>query len=393
MLDGVLRQAGNRTGCYTSPHLVRFNERIRIAGAVASDADICHALSRIEQARDGIPLTYFEFGTLAALLVFEQYNVDIAILEVGMGGRLDAVNIVHNDLVLMTSIDVDHAQWLGADRESIGAEKAGVIKHGGIVVCTDADTPNSVLAIAKQQNATLIRASKDYSIDAISNEVIATTVAENTTGETRLCWKSNHTDIPQDWRCLSPLVAPFGGKHQITNLGGVVATLALSCDKTGVSTTDLVPGLGRSKLSARCQVLTKRSTNCPEVIVDVAHNRASAGELARFLAERTCAGATYAIIGVLADKQIKHIIDPVMAYIDYWFLATLAGERGQTGIQLADKLKQIVDDAKPPRCPKWETSDNPVAAYSAAIARAKAEDRVVVFGSFYTVGDIINHLE
>ncbi len=388
MLDGVFRHSGKRTGSYTSPHLVRFNERIKINGMEATDADICQAFVRIEETRDGIPLTYFEFGTLAALLVFEQYNVDIAILEVGMGGRLDAVNIVHNDLVLMTSIDVDHEQWLGSDRESIAAEKAGVIERGGIVVCSDPNMPDSVLTIAKQQNATLIGAGRDYSVEVISN-----VAATHQAGETSVCWKSNHADIPQDWRCIHPLVPPFSGNHQITNLGGVVAALALSSGKTAVSTADLNTGLGKAGLSARCQVLAKRSDDCPEVIVDVAHNRASASELAGFLAERRCTGKTYAVIGVLADKTLEQIVEPVMGHIDYWFLASLTGERGQTSTQLADKLRRLVNDVKPPKQAKWEARENPVAAYLAAIDRANAADRVVIFGSFYTVGDIIGYLE
>ena len=373
MLDGVFRQSGKCTGSYTSPHLVRFNERIKINGIEAIDADICHAFERIEQARDGIPLTYFEFGTLAALLVFEQHSVDVALLEVGMGGRLDAVNIVHNDLVLITSIDIDHQQWLGSERESIAAEKAGVIKPEGIVVCSDPNLPNSILARARQQNATVIAAGRDYAI------------TEN--GSDNICWSSDHAKTPQDWHHISPLVAPFGGKHQITNLGGVVAALALTSNQTGVRVTDIAPGLRRVSLSARCQVLMARSDHCPEVIIDVAHNQASAIELARFLAERECAGATYAVIGVLADKTLEQIIQPIMAHIDYWYLATLSGERGQTGEQLADKLKQVVHH------PKWIARENPVSAYLAAIAQAKAEDRVVIFGSFYTVGDIIAHLE
>ncbi len=382
MLDGVFQQSGNRTGAYTSPHLVRFNERIRIDGTEATDEDICQAFVQIEQARAGIPLTYFEFGTLAALLIFQQYNVDIAILEVGMGGRLDAVNMVDNDLVLMTSIGVDHEQWLGSDRESIAAEKAGVIKQDGIVVCSDPDIPESVLTISNQQNATVIRAERDYSIEQIGNRVASE--IENGRG---LRWKSNHAEIPQDWRCISSLVPSFNGHHQITNLGGVVAALALTSGKTGVTVADLTQGLNRARLSARCQVMINRSDDCPEVIVDVAHNQDSAIKLAEFLSGRECAGKTYAVIGVLADKALDQIIKPMMAHVDYWFLASLSGERGQTGDQVASKLKQVV------KHPRWIVKRNPVDAYLAAMAQANAEDSVVIFGSFYIVGDIISYVE
>lgn len=373
MLDGVFQQAGKRTGSYTSPHLVRFNERIRIAGVEATDDDICQAFVRIEQARAGIPLTYFEFGTLAALLIFEQYNVDITILEVGMGGRLDAVNIVHNDLVLMTSIGLDHEQWLGSERESIAAEKAGVIKPGGMVVCSDPDIPNNVLAISSQQNATVVAAERDYSIERDENG--------------RLRWESNHAEIPQAWRCINALLSPFNGEHQIANLGGVVAALALTSNKTGVTVADINQGLNRATLSARCQVMTKRSNNCPEVIVDVAHNHDSAIKLAEFLSGRECAGKTYAVIGVLADKALEQIIEPMMAHVDYWFLASLSGQRGQTGEQLASKLTQIAEHSK------WVIKKNPVDAYLFAMEQAKTEDRVVIFGSFYIVGDIIHYAQ
>ncbi len=385
MLDAVFRQSGKRTGSYTSPHLVRFNERIRIDGVEASDQAICQAFSQIEYARDGIPLTYFEFATLAALLIFQRYKVDITILEVGMGGRLDAVNMVDNDLVLMTSIDVDHEQWLGSERESIAAEKAGVIKPEGMVVCADPNMPNSVSAIANQQNATLIAAGRDYTI-----EVMAKSALENTASDHSVCWNSNHPSIPQDWRCMSRLIPPFSGNHQMTNLGGVVAALALSNSKIAVSVTDLIPGLRKARLAARCQVMLERSAHCAEVIVDVAHNQASAIELAAFLSERECAGVTHAVIGVLADKTLEQIITPVMAHIDYWFLASLPGERGQSGTQLADKMQQIINH---PQQHIADIADNAVAAYLAAIDQAKAEDRVVIFGSFYTVGDIIAHLE
>lgn len=386
MLDGVFQQAGKRTGTYTSPHLVRFNERIKITGAEASDADICRAFVQIEQARADIPLTYFEFGTLAALLIFQHHNVDISILEVGMGGRLDAVNMVDNDLVLITSIGIDHQQWLGVERETIAAEKAGVIKQGGRVICSEPNIPDSVLAIAQQRNAILLGSERDYSIGQVSNSANDPNGVHREGGNGAvLRWKSRHAEIPQAWRCINSLVIPFNGNHQIANLGGVVAALALTSDKTGVTVADLAQGLSKVRLLARCQVLSGRTSYCPEVIVDVAHNQDSSIKLAEFLSTRKCAGKTYAIIGVLADKALAQIVKPMLAQVDYWFLTSLSGERGQSGAQLASKLTQI------DKQPSWVIEKNPVAAYLAAMKQANAEDRVVIFGSFYLVGDIINY--
>ncbi len=372
MLDAVYQHAGKITGAYTSPHLVRFNERITINGIEASDSQICNSFCEIEHHRKKIPLTYFEYGTLCALMIFQDQKVDIALLEVGMGGRLDAVNIVENDVALITAIGIDHEQWLGSSRDKIAEEKAGVIKQGGIVVCADPDPPPGIAKMAADKNATLISAPDDYKITHtdVSNR-----------------WSSHHPAIPEEWRNLFSIMAPFSGEHQISNLAGVIATLALSSEKTGVTVQNLKSGLASATLSGRCQVLFPAGENRPEVIADVAHNADSARELAKFLDNRDTTDKTYAVFGILGDKALDQIVLPMKKHIDFWVLATIGGERGQTAHQLAEKLGDVIKYAQ------WYAEDSAILAYKRALQLANPEDRIVIFGSFYTVGDIIHLAE
>ena len=368
MLDAVFQQGGKRTGAYTSPHLVRYNERIRICGQAVSDHEICDAFCHIEPFRNDIPLTWFEYSTLCALVIFQRRHVEIALLEVGMGGRLDAVNMVNNDLVLITSIGLDHEYWLGADREEIAAEKAGVIKRNGMVVCTESDIPASLVDIADQKQASLIAAQRDYFVEAQQKTIN---------------WSSNHAAIPVPWQRVEQLSTPLQGEHQKANLGGVVTALAISSTRTGLEISDLQPGLDKCSLAARCQVIRQS----PDVIVDVAHNEDSARQLAGYLKQQPCPGRTIAVLGMLEDKAADKIIAAMATVIDQWILATLTGERGQSSQTLAGKITSVLENVVP------VCHDRPVDAYCDAICRAEAKDRVVIFGSFYMVGDILGFLE
>ena len=368
MLDAVFQQGGKRTGAYTSPHLVRYNERIKICGQEVSDHEICDAFCHIEQFRNDISLTYFEYSTLCALVIFQKRQVEVALLEVGMGGRLDAVNMVDNDLVLITSIGIDHEYWLGTDREKIAAEKAGVIKQNGMVVCAESDIPASLINIADQKQASLIAAHRDYFIEAQSKTIN---------------WSSDHAAIPVPWQRVERLSTPLQGEHQKANLGGVVAALAISSAHTGLEISDLQPGLDNSSLAARCQVIRQS----PAVIVDVAHNEDSARQLAGYLKHHPCPGRTIAVLGMLEDKAADKIIAAMAAVIDQWILATLTGERGQSSQTLAGKITSVLENIVP------VCHDSPVSAYCDAVSRADKKDRVVIFGSFYMVGDILGFLE
>ncbi len=368
MLDAVFRQGGKRTGAYTSPHLVRYNERIRICGQAVADHEICDAFCYIESFRNGIPLTWFEFSTLCALVIFQRRRVEIVLLEVGMGGRLDAVNMVDNDLVLITSIGLDHEYWLGSDREKIAAEKAGVIKQNGMVVCAESAIPASLIEIADRKRASLVAAQRDYFVEA-QQEFIN--------------WSSDHVAVPVPWRRLEQLSTPLRGEHQKINLGGVAAVLAISSARTGLRISDLRPGLEQCSLAARCQVIRQS----PDVIVDVAHNEDSARQLAGYLRQQPCAGRTIAVLGMLEDKAADKIIAAMTTVVDQWILATLTGERGQSAQALAGKLTSVLEGAVP------VCHDCPTDAWRDAICRAEAKDRVVIFGSFYMVGDILGLLE
>ena len=376
MMEGVLKHAGQLTGAFTSPHLVRFNERIRINGNNATDAQITAGFCAIEQARNSfekaVPLTYFEFNTLCALLLFSQFDVEVALLEVGMGGRLDAINIVHNDLVVITSIGLDHEQWLGSDPETIGREKAGIIKTDGLAIFSGENIPKSICEVAQGQNAQLLIAGRDFQIS-------------NNHGT--LNWNCRIDSVPMQWKSIDGLIPPFHGHHQIANLSGVIAALALTAGWNGVDPLEINKGLGRSLISARCQVLQQGTDNQPEIIIDVAHNEDSASELADFLSSRPQCGRTFAVVGILEDKSLEPIIGPFIDQIQHWFLATLSGERGQNAQQLGEKLDNF------DKSMDWSGFDSPVLAFKQATNGAKPGDRIVIFGSFYTVGDILAHLE
>ena len=373
MLASCLQQAGLKTGSYTSPHLVRYNERVCIDSKPVSDDLLIDAFCMIEEYRDGIPLTYFEFGTLCALLIFQQQKVDVSVLEVGMGGRLDAVNMVENDIALITSIGLDHEQWLGTDIYQIGREKAGVFKSNGQGVCAVISPPASIAATANERQTLLLQAEDHFHIF----------VEQDNNSSGNLIWQSDHPKIPQNWRNIQHLQCPFFGSHQVQNLSGVVATLALIANRTGMTPSELTTGLANAKLPGRCEVIE----DAPFTVLDVAHNADSAEQLAYFLKHHPVKGKTIGVMGVLKDKDLSPLLEHVLPQIDEWYLATLTGERGQTAIELKAKLIALADEAF------IKTFDYPVAAYQDAKKNAKTTDRIVIFGSFYTVGDIIGFIE
>jgi len=370
MLDAVFQQGGKSTGTYTSPHLVRYNERIKINGVPADDEDICAGFCKIQEARQEIPLTYFEFGTLCALWIFNKYNVDITILEVGMGGRLDAVNMINNDIALITTVDIDHQQWLGRDRETIGKEKAGVINMDGLAVCADPNPPDSIEKTAIHMNATLLQRGVDYFI------------SQATSGVT---WYCHHSAISDDWKYLENLHSPLNGQHQIDNLAGIITTLALTASFTSITPDHLRDGIAKAaSLSSRCWIIL----DSPQIILDVAHNQQSAKELGRFLDNTPHpGGVTRAVFGTLEDKNLEEIIGPVLDKIDFWCLVTISGDRGQTADQLRSKLLKIRKTINS------VTFQSPVEGYKKAIQDASTDDRIIIFGSFYTVGGIMGFLE
>lgn len=370
MLESVLRAAGQTTGSYTSPHLIRYNERICVNGLEASDQQIIKAFCEIEIAREDTPLTYFEYSTLCALVVFHHAGVEACVMETGMGGRLDAVNMLDNHIALVTSVGLDHEQWLGDTREKIAIEKAGVFKQKGLAVCAEPLPPPGIAEGAARVDATLLQIGADFEV-------------RNEQGYGLYTFTSDHPSIPVDWRSIYGISMSLPGAHQSRNLAGVIAVLALTSAKTGVTIDHLIQGVAQSKLLARCEVIERR----PLTILDVAHNVDSAKELGAFLAANQSGGKTYAAFGVLEDKVLEPIVSQVSAHIDHWCLASLAGERGQTAEQLRSKLLKFLPEAE------VEVYSSPAKAFQTAKSICKPEDRLVAFGSFFTVGDILSHLE
>ena len=356
-LDAILRAAGYRVGAYTSPHLLRYPERIRVNGIEADDAALCQTFARIDAARDDISLTYFEFGTLAALEWFREAGVEVAVLEVGLGGRLDAVNIVDADAALVASIGLDHTDWLGPDRDSIGYEKAGIYRPNRPAVCADPDPPPRLLEHARAIGARLLRVGHDYDFSR--------------RGATWRWWQAEHRldDLPP------PALA---GEHQLGNAAAALMTLTSLRDRLPVDADAIRAGLLRVRLPGRFQLIP----GPVEWILDVAHNPAAAAVLAGNLRKRACAGRTRVIIGLLADKDAGGVIQALAGVVDQWHPVTLAGSRGRAGADLAARLHSAGIQAVTPH-------DDIASACRAALAAAEAGDRIVVLGSFHAVAPVL----
>jgi dihydrofolate synthase/folylpolyglutamate synthase len=357
MLETILRGAGYRVGAYTSPHLMRYNERIRIDGRAVTDDELCAAFERIESARGEVALTYFEFGTLAAFDLMQRARLDIAVLEVGMGGRLDAVNAVDADVAIVTTIDIDHSAWLGTTRAAIAREKAGIFRAGRPAICADPNPPSTLVDYAAEIGAPLLVRERDFSATPDPN------------GWT---WRSGN-------QVRSGLPYPaLRGDYQLHNAAAVLMALETLRDRFPVSQAQIRDGLLQAVVPGRFQVLPGR----PLRVLDVAHNPQAAAALAATLKQQPVAGRTLAVFGMLADKDIAAVVRPLQPLIDEWHLASLPTARGAT----ASQLKAALAAAGVPAAQEF---DDVPSAYAAALRAATDADRIVIFGSFHTVGDIL----
>ena len=355
MLESILLAAGYKVGSYTSPHLLHYNERIRLNGQPVEDALICDAFARIDAARGDTSLTYFEFGTLAAFQIFAEAELDVAILEVGLGGRLDAANLLDADVALITAIDIDHSAWLGDNREAIGFEKAGIMRPQRPVVCSDPHSPHSLRDHANNLTASLFLLERDYHYQ--------------TEGEGWL--------YRDGQGMLSGLPRPaLVGEFQLQNAAGVIRALRCLGEAMPVNAQAIRQGLLSVSLPGRMQCLP----GSPTVILDVAHNPQSAQVLADNLAAMPCAGRTLAVVGMLADKDITSVVRNIAPQIDVWCLAGLDVWRGAD----CDTLATVLDGQGigPYHCHATVS-----AALAAARTQAGEQDRVIVFGSFHTVAE------
>lgn len=353
-LEAILRAEGRSTGAYFSPHLVRYNERIRIDGAEADDAALVDAFAAVDAARGETPLTYFEFGTLAAFWLFVRAGVDVAVLEVGLGGRLDAVNVLDPDVSVVTSIGIDHIDWLGPDRETIGFEKAGIIRAGRPAVCGDPEPPRSLLEHAAALGAPLACVGRDYDARVQGDQWY---------------WESHG-------RSVGPLRAPaLVGEFQWRNAATALAALAAVERLPALETVNR--GLASVRLPGRLQVLD----GPVPVILDVAHNPAAARVLGDYLAGNRPGGRTRLVLGMLADKDVTGVVDCLVPAVDDWYAAGLEGPRGLSAEALGKRLEGRV--AVRSRHPTVD------AALAAAHADSAPGDRIVVCGSFLTVGAVL----
>ncbi len=361
MLEAILRAAGYRTGLYSSPHLARYNERVRVAGVEASDGALAESFAAVEAARDGVPLTYFEFGTLAAAWLFQRAQLDALVMEVGLGGRLDTVNVFDADCAVLTSVGIDHVELLGTTREEIGREKAGIFRSGRPAVVAEPQPPQSVLDAAAALGARLWLIGRDFNYRAEATQWVF--------------------EAPGGRRVALAHPA-LRGAAQLRNASAALAALEALRDRLPIAVQDIRRGLADLSLPGRFQVLPGR----PQVVLDVAHNPEAAAVLAANLGASGFAPETIAVFGMLRDKDIAGVARALGPRITRWHLASLGGPRGADAATLARALAEAGISA--PATRHGSVKD----ALQAARDEANENDKIVAFGSFLTVAEAMAHI-
>jgi len=367
MTDALLRASGFRTGAYTSPHISCFNERIVVDGVPASDGDLIAAFEGVEAARRGTELTYFEFGTLAAALIFAAADLDVWILEVGLGGRLDATNAIDPTASLITNVSLDHCDWLGHDVESIALEKAGVMRPGIPTVYGDSKVPASIMRQASDSGATLLLAGRDYDYEI-------------------------HDGGSWSWRgpskSIEDLHAPgLVGEFQTGNASAVLMLLEAAGLSDALDTILINEVLPNVSLKGRLQRLTLDTPGSPgsEWLIDVAHNPAAAAVLAKTLAAMQIDGETTAIVGLLDDKDVEGVVSPLIPHVDRWIAMTADSHRAIEANELARRISNLAGRA-------CLVAESAAAAVESARRTASENDRILATGSFFTVSPILEQL-
>lgn len=406
MLEAIYLAAGYKVGTYSSPHLVTYNERIRLNGANADDAHIVEQFVRIDAARGDITLSYFEFSTLAAMLLFEARQVDVAILEVGLGGRLDAVNMLDADCAIITSVDLDHQEYLGNDREQVGWEKAHIFRQGRPAICADPVPPKRLIDYAGSIGAELWLFGRDF----------------NYSGD-QLQWSYGG----REQRRNSLAYPSLRGANQLLNASAALAAIEALRSSLAVPQQAVRVGLSQVELPGRLQILP----GMPSIVLDVAHNPHAAGALGQGLDAMPAVPATHAVVGMYADKDVEGVVRHLATRVTHWHCATLDGPRGLSAEKLANTVHKVLEEyaaaasaadpgpadiilpggqpvpATPTSTPsvkaapkvvqapkKVEVScwPDPVTAFQEARKAVTDNDRIVVFGSFSTVGPILTEL-
>ena len=365
-LEAIYTSAGYRVGCYTSPHLLEYNERVRVAKAPIDDETLCQAFAKVEAARQAagnVALTYFEFGTLATWEAFAAAQVEVLILEVGLGGRLDAVNIYDADCAVVTGIAIDHTDWLGSTRDAIGFEKAGIFRSNTAAICADPEPPQSLLDHAAATGTDLQVLGRDFGY----------------TGD-----KTQWSYWGRNNQRLAGLANPaLRGGCQLRNASAVLAVVDVLKERLPVSMQAIRSGLIEVELPGRFQVLPGR----PVVVLDVAHNPQAVSGLAANLGEMGCFEKTIAVVGMLGDKDIAGALAALRGKIDVWMLAGLEVPRGAS----VDILAGVVADGN--LGGSVECFASPLDAFAHAVKQAGENDRILVFGSFYTVAAVLREMK
>ena len=375
LLEACYLQAGYRTGVYTSPHLVHFEERCRLQGEAVTEAALLPHFERVEVARtqgDAVALTYFEFTTLAILSLMAASPLDVAILEVGLGGRLDAVNLIDADCAIITSIDLDHTEWLGPDREHIGREKAGIMRTGRPVIVSDPMPPQSVIDHAREIGAELIRLGHDFHFSGDKQQ---------------WAWAGRE-------RRYAGLAYPaLRGANQLLNASGVLAALEALRSELPVTAQAIRNGLAMVALPGRFQIVPGQ----PVLVLDVAHNPHAAAALSENLDAMGFYPTTHAVFGAMADKDVTPMWTRLAPLVDRWYFCDLPTPRAAAGqaLQAQWQALQQASEAAPEPASATRASKassvhaDPMQALRAALAQADPADRIVVFGSFFTVAGVL----
>ena len=365
-LEAMLAADGKRVGCYTSPHLLAYNERVRVSGADVADAVLVDAFECIESAREDVALTYFEFATLAALWIFAQSKLDVAVLEVGLGGRLDAVNIIDADVAIVTTVGLDHMDWLGTDCDSIGREKAGIFRVRRPAIVGMRNPPQGLRVEAERIGAQLQVAGRDFCVMPQIDAWI---------------WRPTNASFIQSTNADAESVTfhdpHLSGAWQVDNAAAAIAALHAVRDRIGWNPLAITAGVANARIAARLQRFV--TDGSPDLIVDVAHNPQAADALAQWLTEQLPPTRNFAVFGALRDKDVGAVIAPFLAHIDAWFGADLRAQspRGLGVGELLSRMHQV----------SGATSIGSYAsgaeALDAAAASAGKTGRIVAFGSFF----------
>jgi len=365
-LEALLEAAGAATGMFTSPHFIRYNERIRVAGAEVGDAELIEAFEEIERARGATTLTFFEYNTLTALLIFRRRAVEVAILEVGLGGRLDATNLVDADVSIVCSIGFDHRDWLGDTLELIGAEKAGIFRAGRPAVLSTPQMPRSVYARIREIGARAVVAERDFTWNLAVPE------------QERSRW--SYRGLRLSLEDLPP--SALAGSIQYRNAAVAIAAIECLPGAPGLTDRSVRHGLGHVRLAGRFQIVPGEV----EWILDIAHNEPAARMFAQHVRERPQGegGRTLAVVGILGDKDAPAIVRELEPLVNHWMLCSLPGPRGVTAAALAQRVQL------PPG--RVTLADSVEQACELARAAARPGDRVIVFGSVHTVGPALQWL-